>query len=286
MTPGTRRVLSPLIAIAFWSSSGSIAYADEQARPPLDDQRTARAEAEFRGAVEAFAAGRYHAAIELFAEADRIQPRPELSFDIARCHEKLGDDKMAVAFYREYLRRAGHPADELEVRARIDELSSRFAAPESQPASNEDGPRMIAVQTPTGPYVGAGNGRPENGTAAHDSEAEGSGKALRTMGWVGLGAAAVAFGGAAAFEIMRQNAEDDAARQRQQISFNHYVQTMEADRTAARVLFGTGIALTVTGGVLLFFGTSRPQDHQKTSPVALRVTPEPGGFSAGASWRF
>lgn len=282
MKRGTRRALSFLTAIALWSPW--VAYAEEQATPRVGDERTARAEVEFRAAVEAFASGRYHAAIELFTKADRLEPRPELSFDIARSYENLGEHENAVLFYREYLRRAGHPADEAEVRARIDELSLRSASHGSQPEPENDGPRIIAAQAPSGPFPGSG--RPENGTVVHDSEAEGSGKVLRTMGWVGLGAAAVAFGGAAAFEVMRQKAEDNAARQRQQISFNEYVQTMEADRTAARVLFGTGIALTVTGGVLLFFGASRPPDHQKKSPVALRVAPEPGGFSAGASWRF
>jgi tetratricopeptide (TPR) repeat protein len=287
MMRAMRRTLSLLVATAFWSPLGPVAYADEQVRPPLaplDDERTAHAEAQFRGAVEAFAAGRYHAAIVLFTEADRIQPRPELSFDIARSYENLGDYKTAVGFYREYLRRAGHPADEAEVLARIDQLSSRNSSPAPLPESNDEGPKMIAAQTASGPYAGGSNG--VNGTARDAAQASGSGKVFTTLGWAGLGAAAVAFGGAAAFEIMRHNAEKDASNERQQIRFDQYVQTMETDRTTARVLFGTGAVLTVTGGVLLFVGASKSRDEDKKSLVALRVAPEAGGLSAGATWRF
>lgn len=285
MMRAMRRPLSLLVAIACWSPLGAVAYADEQVTPPLaplDDEGTARAEAQFRGAVEAFAAGRYHAAIALFTEADRIRPKPELSFDIARSYENLGDYATAVAFYREYLRRAGHPADEAEVLARIDQLSSRNSSPASLPESNDDGPRMIAAQTASGPFAG------NNGVNAptRDAEANGSGKVFTTLGWAGLGAAAVAFGGAAAFEVMRHGAENDAANERQQIRFDQYVQTMETDRTAARVLFGTGAVLTLTGGIFLFVGASKSRAQDKKPLVALRVAPEAGGLSAGAAWRF
>jgi hypothetical protein len=279
------RVLSLVAAVAVWSSWGEVSHADEQGGPARSEERTARAEAQFREGVEAFASGRYYTAIELFTEADRIHSRPELSFDIARSYENLGEDATAVAFYREYLRRAGHPADEADVLSRIGKLESNDATPGLRPGSDDDGPPIVATQATSGPFSGAGNGSAANG-AIHDSEARDSGKVFTTLGWVGLGAAAAAFGGAAAFEVMREDAEDAAAQERQQIRFDHYVQTMEANRTAARVLFGTGAALALTGGIFLFVGASRSQDRDKKSPVALRVSPEPGGLSAGASWRF
>jgi hypothetical protein len=282
MSVGAWRFISAVTVAALWSSWGTVAYADEQGGPLRSDERTVRAEAQFREAVEAFASGRYYTAIELFTAADRIDPRPELSFDIARSYENLGEDATAVAFYREYLRRAGHPADEADVLSRIGRLASKHATPGSG-SDSDDGPHIIATQTASGPF---GGGSSVNGTAARDSEASSSGKVFTTLGWAGLGAAAVAFGGAAVFEVMRENAEDAAAQERQQIRFDHYVQTMEANRTAARVLFGTGAALAVTSGIFLIVGASKSQDGEKRSRVALRVSPEPGGMSAGASWRF
>jgi len=285
MKHGARQGLMVVMAAALWSPWAAVALADDEERPARGDERTARAEAQFREAVEAFASGRYYTAIELFTAADRIQPKPELSFDIARSYENLGEDTAAIAFYREYLRRAGHPADEADVLSRIDKLASKHATPGARPESDDDGPQLVATQTASGPFVGGSNGSAASAAAVRDSAGNGSGRVFTTMGWAGLGAAAVAFGGAAAFEIMRENAEDAAANERQQIRFDHYIQTMEADRTAARVLFGAGAALAVTGGILLFVGASRSHQGNK-SLVAWGVSPERGGLSASASWRF
>jgi tetratricopeptide (TPR) repeat protein len=280
MSGRAQRVRSFLLAALLSTTWSAVTYADESDGPNIDDERTARADVQFQEGVKAFASGRYHAAIQLFTEADRIQPKPELSFDIGRSYENLGEAATAVAFYREYLRRAVHPPDEADVLQRIDGLESQRV---SHPVSEDDGPQVLATRSPTGPYPGGGRA---DGGPPPDSEGNGSGKVLRTIGWAGLGAAAVAFGGAAIFEVMRNNAEDDAAREHQQIRFDQYVQTMESDRTAARVLFGTGAALAVTGGVFLVVGASQSNGHDKKSRVALRVSPESGGLSAGASWRF
>src|SRR5262245_30330402 len=120
MDRGKRRALTLLVAGAPWSPwLAAGARAEEQKPAVSEDGRSTSAQTLFREAVAAFAAGRYHTAIELFTQADRIQSRAELSFDIARSYENLDDDVAAVSFYREYLRRAGHPPDESEVRKRI-----------------------------------------------------------------------------------------------------------------------------------------------------------------------
>jgi len=86
------------------------------------------AEVRYRAGVNAFAAGRYAEAVELFRDADRKKPSAALSFNMARAYEKLGDVAGALRSYRDYLRRAKDPDDGAAVRRFVDSLSKRLAA--------------------------------------------------------------------------------------------------------------------------------------------------------------
>lgn len=282
MTSGKRWVLAILVAATPCTPLFAFTARAEEPKPALsEDERTSRAQALFREAVAAFAAGRYHSAIELFTEADRIQPRPELSFDIARSYENLDDEVAAVSFYREYLRRAGHPPDEAVVQKRIEALMSRRAepAPAWEPS---DSARVVSTETPSGAY--AGQGQPALEGTPRDRSTDDSSNLLTTMGWVGLGTAAAAFGGAAVFEVMRRHAESNAEGEHEQIRFDQYVHDMQADRTTARVLFGAGAVLSVAGGVMLYLGKNKSEAAKSGPRVALRVSPD--ALAADASWRF
>ena len=52
-----------------------------------------------------FAAGDYRGAIAAFTSADLLAPSAIYAFDIAVCHERLGNSAEAVRHYRSYLRR-------------------------------------------------------------------------------------------------------------------------------------------------------------------------------------
>jgi hypothetical protein len=80
-----------------------------------------------------------------------------------------------------------------------------------------------------------------------------------------LGAGTVALGGAVAFEISRQNAEDEAARDDRQITFKSKIDKMEARKTTAQVFLGVGGALVVTGGVLLAVELLAPSPKTQAS---------------------
>jgi hypothetical protein len=60
----------------------------------------------------------FGAAIANFRLADRERVTPEVAYDLAKCHEKLGDLAYTVFYYRLYLRRAPGAADTLEVASR------------------------------------------------------------------------------------------------------------------------------------------------------------------------
>jgi tetratricopeptide (TPR) repeat protein len=275
------RQQGPLRVCVLAASLGvaSITRAEEPASAAAPDAPTARAEVAFREGVTAFASGRYHSAIALFLDADRLQPRPELTFDIARSYEKLGNAAEAARYYREYLRRAGHPPDEAEVRSAIARLESSDGPVAAAPAG--DSPSgVLTTGGPFGPTSAAAGARPSDSDAERGSAK--SAKVKTTLGWIGIGGAGAAFAGALVFEILRQNAENKAEHEHEQVRFLDDVQTMESDRTTARVLLGTGAGLALTGGIFLLLGAN---DDAKTRPaVAFRASPS--ALAADASWRF
>lgn len=88
------------------------------------DRGSSAAEARFEGGVMAYDEGRFRDAVELFKEADRLSPSARLSFNIAKVYERMGDNRNALAAYRDYLRRMPAADNEGEVRQRIRELES------------------------------------------------------------------------------------------------------------------------------------------------------------------
>jgi len=62
-----------------------------------------------------FGKGDAAGAVRAFREADRIRQTPEVAWDLARCHQKLGEPAMVAYYYRQYLRRAPKAQDALEV---------------------------------------------------------------------------------------------------------------------------------------------------------------------------
>jgi tetratricopeptide (TPR) repeat protein len=89
--------------------------------PPVARQR-------YTDALRAYKEGRYKDAIDLFIEADRLAPSAALSFNVARAYERIGDSTSALAWYRDYLRRAGDAKDRSEVEAIVKDLAKRLQA--------------------------------------------------------------------------------------------------------------------------------------------------------------
>jgi hypothetical protein len=66
-----------------------------------------------------FVDGDFGAAIASFVLADRQRVTPEVAYDLAKCHEKVGDRAFSLYYYRLYLRRAPAASDTLEVAQRV-----------------------------------------------------------------------------------------------------------------------------------------------------------------------
>jgi tetratricopeptide (TPR) repeat protein len=75
--------------------------------------------------VELFKAGQFEAASKHFAMAYAFLPFPELIYNLALCHKALGENDMAVKFFREFLDTDPPAEDRKEVEKMISELSSK-----------------------------------------------------------------------------------------------------------------------------------------------------------------
>jgi tetratricopeptide (TPR) repeat protein len=91
------------------------------------EERRTSARARYQEGADAYSAGRYKDAVDLFLEADQLFPSAPLSFNVARAYEHIGDDAGALRWYRDYLRRAPTAENAADVKAIIAALAQTLA---------------------------------------------------------------------------------------------------------------------------------------------------------------
>jgi hypothetical protein len=106
------------------------------ASPALAQDATAQAKALFTAGAQAYEAGQFPAAIQAFAEAYRLSPRPGLLFSMAQAHRKqYFVDKQAthvreaVRLYREYVAKVeqgGRRGDAVQALAELEPIAERL----------------------------------------------------------------------------------------------------------------------------------------------------------------
>ncbi len=88
-----------------------------------DDAALARARERFTAGIAAYDAGRLDEAVRLLLEADRIVHSPELTFNIARVYERMGEAREAIQFFERYVREARlEGAERADVERRIEAM--------------------------------------------------------------------------------------------------------------------------------------------------------------------
>jgi tetratricopeptide (TPR) repeat protein len=94
---------------------------------------TAEARQHYQKGKQLFDAGDFRGAMAEFATADRMAPSPLLEFNIALCHERLGEKAEAVRRYRNYLDRVPDAQNRAQVEAKIAALEADAKAEAGAP---------------------------------------------------------------------------------------------------------------------------------------------------------
>jgi hypothetical protein len=79
--------------------------------PTAEEASDAAARASFTNGASLYKQGQFKQALEEFEKTFRLKPHPTVTFNIGRCHEKLGDVPRALGAYRMYLRAAPESQD-------------------------------------------------------------------------------------------------------------------------------------------------------------------------------
>jgi tetratricopeptide (TPR) repeat protein len=127
--------------------------------PTSVEGKQAEGKARYERGAEAYAAGRYKDAIDLFLQADALAPSAALSFNIARAYEKISDDAATLQWYRDFRRRAPDAKNGPEVDQRIQQLEGVLASKGVQQLtvlSSPLGATVIIDEQPVGitPFTG------------------------------------------------------------------------------------------------------------------------------------
>ncbi len=119
------RALAALAAVIVLGLSSPAGAAPE---PDSSPAATKQAKAHFRAGTELYKQARYREAIAEFEAAYRLRPHGVIHYNLAQCHERLGDLPAALLAYHEYLRAIPDAEDRATVQAAISNLGARLAA--------------------------------------------------------------------------------------------------------------------------------------------------------------
>ena len=153
---GSCLVLSWVLCVSGNAHAQSNAGAPD---PTSEAGKKAEGKARYERGAEAYSAGRFKDAIDLFLQADALAPSAALSFNIARAYEKIGDDASTLQWYRDFRRRAPDAKNGPEVDERIRGLEGVLAKKGVQQLtvfSRPLGATVIVDDQPVGvtPYTG------------------------------------------------------------------------------------------------------------------------------------
>lgn len=95
------------------------------AAPASDDELTAEAREFFLRGVAMFRARHYEAAMQAFMAAHRFAPLPAVLYNLAITAERMGAERDALDYYREYLLRWPEAPDRADVEKKIAALRGR-----------------------------------------------------------------------------------------------------------------------------------------------------------------
>lgn len=240
----------------------------------------------------------YEGALKQFHMAYKYSKKPGLLYNMARCHEFLGQLKEAIRYYEEYLQT--DPKNAATVNARINNLKRRMEhekpteappppppkptpepVPESVPEPVPEPKPQPIVQKP------ADVDKEPAATVVKTTDEPARSRPLRWAGWITLGVGgaslvtSVVLGALAAGKA--SELEDANAEGREWSEVKHLKDDGDTLAGGQILTAIVGGAAMITGAVLLYLDY-RFEDRQGKTIIA--PAPVPGGALVSGTWRF
>lgn len=236
---------------------------------------TPEAEAQTRGQIRRarvlFARGihqydrhRYTAALRTFTRAYQLAPAPPIVFNMAQCHQALGNDERAVESYRLFLQLAPDAPNRADVERKIRQLEAHIAAERHRQQ------RQLVREVSQEQERIADQERVEE-----DEDDGGGGGSVGLVTWITLGTGLVTTGIGALFHldaVAQQDALDDP-----QLDCHRalgrcldIVETGDRSAMLRTILLPAGGAILVTGVIMLIADLG--SDDEEAAELALAPT--------------
>ncbi|MCA9546745.1 MAG: tetratricopeptide repeat protein [Myxococcales bacterium] len=219
-----------------------------------------KAQQAYDAGVAAFKAERYGEALKHFERAHKLDPAPELLYNLARCHEMQGRAEKAVEHFELYLARVPQAADRDDVERRIKVMRAIV-----------ERERAAKAQAPGAPPATAGAAVPAPGLTGQSPppvEPRGQGLRWASYGLLGAGVAGLVVGG------IYRGAATEAADKHRATPVDADKTTFADDAEAAQSTANVGF---IAGGALLAVGAGLLVYDLLDDGAAVSALPTPGG---------
>jgi len=267
---------------------------------PTGRQRK-QAVAEYKRGEDAFLQGKYRQALEAYEAAHKLAPAALMLFNIARCHQLLGNADEAIRFFQSYLAmepggkvadearrfveelRALRPADS---RSAIDATpkgvqEAEPAAPEPDPASSGSAGRETIPST-------VGTQEDEVASRLVTNDAPGGGGARSWLAWTAVGVAVVGAGAAAKFTLDAHRGSEELTEWDEAWPTDLDRRIDDIDSAKRWMVVSSVVAVAATAGAVVLFATgperAEPRSEQSSTRFRLLAGSRAVQASLGGSF--
>ncbi len=230
------------------------------------DEATELAKRYYKLGEELYHRAAYDEALENFKRSHKYSGKPELFYNMGRCHEALGNLEQAIEKYEAFQK--ARPDADPRLPARVKNLRERLAARKNQQAKKP--PKKEPAPAPEPPSRGLG----VKGLAGWISA--GLGVAL-----LGAGAAMGAVASSKASEV-----EDAFAAKKEWSEVSGAEDTGKSMETGAIIALATGGAALATGAVLLVLHYTGGSEERPAASAWIAPAVTPSGAALGAGFSF
>jgi len=242
--------------------------------PALAGAQDGDSRAVFVEAVEAYEAGRFEEALELFERAYDMTGDAEVLFNVAAVLDRLRRDQEALTVYRAYLERGPAEEDREHVEARIRVLTAALEEERASEADADAATERDVDPQPSGSEPGTG----ETPASALPPRAVDGGPGALPWILTATGAA-VAIGGGVLLYLAGQDIETvESGTRWDEVEDAHGRVPLLS--TAGAIMLGVGGAALLAGLTWAVVGDGSSEEQAP----AVRVAATPGGILVGGSF--